>query len=67
MYMCMYIYIYIYIISFQGTESGAGGRFLPRECRAKADTQMMPYTGKLKLSCDVIVVSHFPHQMIVFE
>ena len=23
--------------------------------------------GKLKLSCDVIVVSHFSHQVIVFE
>ena len=23
--------------------------------------------GKLKLSCDVIVVSHFSHQVMVFE
>ena len=25
------------------------------------------YIGKLKLSCDVIVVNKFPHQVIVFE
>ena len=28
---------------------------------------VMLYFGKLKLSCDVIVVNHLSHQVIVFE
>ena len=28
---------------------------------------MYAILGKLKLSCDVIVVNNFPHQVIVFE
>ena len=27
----------------------------------------MPCVGKLNLSCDVIVVNHFSHQVVVFE
>ena len=32
-----------------------------------ATTTVIALVGRLKLWCDVIVVSHFSHQVIVFE
>ena len=54
MYTCVCVYIYIYI-----------------DCSytriTNVSIMMIVIIGKLKLSCDVIVVSHFSHQVIVFE
>ena len=76
--MHIYIYIYIYTCMYVSTkknrhrESAAEllkiARFLPPwflACPSQADT--WPMIGNVYLSCDVIVVNHCSHQVIVFE
>ena len=76
MYVCMYIslslYIYIYTYTYLalGRDSAAEAR---EAAYAKfhfytnlAFSPLTPSIGKLKLSCDVIAVKDFSHQVVVF-
>ena len=79
-YIHTYIYIYIYIYIYRGSRGDCADDGRERQSDSErleasldadgehaADLRDIFLLGKLKLTCDVIVVNHCSPQVIVFE